>query len=333
VSSHSHGSGEFARRQKFVLFCATWIAVISACGGEPEPPSVRDGLGPNRNAGGGSAIPGAGNGAAPPNFGTRPGVLPQIDPSTVPAGGSGCLNATVLFVVDGSGSMNEPFGSGTRWTSLRTALLDPMAGFIPRFQHEAQFGMMIYDGSIDALASFAEPMAGAMAMCSSATPANASAMCPRLVEVPPVLANMPAIDAMFPAQELGGSTPTHKAMNTAVDQMIASSTGKDVASNPHFIILATDGQPNDICMGGSGGDGSAQKACVIAAVDRAAAANITTYVISLAGQDMELEAHLAEVAKHGNPKDPLAHTFSPMTQEDLVKALREVLTSALGCVI
>lgn len=315
-----------------MLGCAALTVAVIGCGSDAPTNSSRDGLG-RRAAGGASAAPRSGNGAVPPNFGTRPGVLPPIDPATVPAGGSGCLNATVLFVVDGSGSMNEPFGSGTRWTSLRTALLDPMTGFITRTQHEANFGMMIYDGSIDARASFAEPMAGAMAMCSSATPANSADMCPRLVQVPPVLANMSAIDAMFPAQELGGSTPTHKAMNSAVDQMIASSMGKDISANPHFIILATDGQPNDICTGGSGGDGTAQKACVIAAVDRAAAANITTFVISLAGQDMALEAHLAEVAKHGNPKDPMAHTFSPMTQDDLVNALRTVLTSALGCVI
>jgi hypothetical protein len=69
----------------------------------------------------------------------------------------------------------------------------------------------------------------------------------------------------------------------------------------------------------------------VSAVDRAAAADITAFVISLAGTDKTHEAHLADVAKHGSPKDPSAHTFSPMTPDDLVNTLRSVLTSALGC--
>jgi Mg-chelatase subunit ChlD len=141
------------------------------------------------------------------------------------------------------------------------------------------------------------------------------------------------INSMFPAAQLGGSTPTHKAMNAAVDQMLASAEGKDPSTSPHYIILATDGQPNDICQGGVGGDGSMEKAAVLAAVDRAAAAGITTFVVSLAGQDMALEMHLAEVAKHGNPKDPAARTYSPATPADLVMSLRGVLSVALDCVL
>lgn len=260
----------------------------------------------------------------------RPGQLPPVMATST--GASACLDAVVLFVVDGSGSMCEVFGTATRWTGLRSALLDPMAGVIPRLETEAQFGLMIYDGSIDLTAAQNATMASPNPTCAGLG-GRGSMECPRYSRVAPMFSNAKAINAAFPEREPGGSTPTHKAMNDAVAQMMMSAAGKDPASNPHVIILATDGQPNDICTGGAGGDGSAQKAEVIAATDRAAAAGIRTFVISLAGTDMGLEAHLAEVAKHGDPLNPAAHTFSPMTPEDLQMSLRMVLGSALGCVI
>jgi hypothetical protein len=70
---------------------------------------------------------------------------------------------------------------------------------------------------------------------------------------------------------------------------------------------------------------------VIAAVDRAATARITTFVISLAGGDGALQAHLDEVARHGQPSNPNAKTFSPMTPQDLVTTLAAVLGGAIGC--
>lgn len=157
--------------------------------------------------------------------------------------------------------------------------------------------------------------------------------CPRSVQVPPRFMNAGPLDQAFPQRELGGSTPTHKAMDAAVMQMMMSAAGKDPSLSPHVIILATDGQPNDICTGGLGGDGSAQKLEVIAAVDRAFAAGIRTFVISFAGQDAGLEAHLAEVARHGDPMNPAAHTYSPVSPEALQADLRTLLGAALGCVI
>jgi hypothetical protein len=101
-------------------------------------------------------------------------------------------------------------------------------------------------------------------------------------------------------------------------------------SNPQYIILATDGQPNDICTNGTGGDGTAQQMGVIAAVDKAAQMGITTFVISLAS-DAALQAQLDVVAKHGNPADPMAHTFSPMNPQDSTMTLSKLLSGALGC--
>jgi hypothetical protein len=243
---------------------------------------------------------------------------------------SSCSSPTVLFVVDGSGSMSEGFGGPSRWQALRSALLDPMTGFISRFQDKASFGLLIYDGSIETGRSQSGASAAAN-MCPTAMSAMSDAMCPRLVSVPPMFTNLSAIDTMYPATELGGSTPTDKALAAAVEQVIALTAGKDVEQNPGFIILATDGEPNDLCAGGRGGDGSLQRQCVVSAVDRAAAAKIRTFVISLAGNDMELQQHLTDVAKHGDPTNPMAHPYSPMNPDELVMALKAALTPALGC--
>jgi Mg-chelatase subunit ChlD len=136
---------------------------------------------------------------------------------------------------------------------------------------------------------------------------------------------------MYPAKELGGSTPTDKALAAAVEQVITITAGKDPTQNPGFIILATDGEPNDLCFGGKGGDGTLQRQCVISAVDRAAAAKIRTFVISLAGNDKRLQEHLVEVAKHGDPTNAMAHPYSPMNPNELVETLKTVLTAAVGC--
>lgn len=244
---------------------------------------------------------------------------------------SSCSDPTVMFVIDGSGSMGEAFGGPSRWAALRSALLDPMTGFIARFQDKAAFGLIIYDGTIDTSTSQSRSANQAAPMCPTALSATRDMMCPRLISVPPRRENLMTIESMYADKELGGSTPTDKALAVAVDQMIELTEGKDPAQSPGFIILATDGEPNDLCFGGRGGDGSTQRACVVSAVDRAAAAQIRTYVISLAGNDMKLEQHLAEVAKHGDPSDPAAHTYNPMTPEELVMALKAVLTPALGC--
>jgi hypothetical protein len=329
------------------IIMSAWVALSLAgssllagsCAGEDTAGGGRgrpaNGTGGIAGGGFGNPMPVAGrlSTAGAPDFGSRPGMLPPVVPGSAPTGGSSCLDATVLFVVDGSGSMCDTFGNATRWTALRSALLAPMTGLIPQLENEAQFGIMIYDGGIDPQAASMQTNASPSPQCAAFMGGGGGGGCPRLVQVPPKFANTAMINSMFPAAQLGGSTPTHKAMNAAVDQMLASAAGKDPTTSPHYIILATDGQPNDICQGGVGGDGMMEKAAVIAAVDRAAAAGITTFVVSLAGQDMALEMHLAEVAKHGNPKDPAARTYSPATPADLVMSLRGVLSVALDCVL
>jgi hypothetical protein len=239
----------------------------------------------------------------------------------------------IMFVIDGSGSMCENFGGMTRWTSLRTALMAADTGLIPRLQATAEFGLLVYDGTIDAfLAVTAIGGSPSPACAGMYLEQKAMGECPGLVPVPIAINNAPAIDMAYPMTELGGSTPTDKAMMRAVDDLIAiRPTNPDELRKPQYIILATDGQPNDICVGGVGGDGNAQKMGVIAQVDRASMEGIKTFVVSLAGGDMGLQAHLDEVARHGDPMNPMARTYSPETPEELVTQLATLVGGAVGC--
>jgi len=239
----------------------------------------------------------------------------------------------ILFVVDGSGSMCETFGGSTRWQSLRAALLAADTGLIPRLQATAEFGLLVYDGTIDPFLAIGAIGGSPSPQCAGMyIEQKAMGECPGLISVPIAPNNAPPIDMAFPATELGGSTPTDKAMNRAIDDLIASRpTDPDIVPKPQYVILATDGQPNDICVGGVGGDGNAQKMGVIAAVDRGAAEHIKTFVVSLAGGDMGLQAHLTEVAMHGDPMNPMARTYTPESPEELVTQLAALVGGAVGC--
>lgn len=132
------------------LLSSSAIAATS-CGDESQSSSEggrRDSAAHGAVAdGGGAAV--AGNGASVASSGSsalpdlgRPSMLPPVI-AAPPGAASGCLEAVVLFVIDGSGSMCDVFGSSTRWTAMRSALLAPMVGLIPQLAAEAQFGMMI----------------------------------------------------------------------------------------------------------------------------------------------------------------------------------------------
>ena len=297
----------------------------------------------------------AGRGALPvgPNMSTTPGLLPATGTGLLPTvskptpGDEICASAvvqtnknmpTVVFVVDGSGSMCAPFGeTTTRWQALRSALLDPMKGLIYRLQNAVRFGITLYDGTIDPMLSDATSLIQnpPCALIYATLGGKNMGMCPQLLEaMPPKLDNASAIDMVFPQVELGGSTPTDRVAAHVIDALIASQVPArpdEPAPSKTYVILATDGAPNDICVNGKGGDGSQQRQGVISAVDRGAAAGITTWVISLAAGDVALQAHLDEVAKHGDPSNPGAKTFSPTNPDELIMTLAVLLGGAVGC--
>jgi hypothetical protein len=303
-----------------------------------------------------SALPGAtgaaassgassGSGFGNPNLSAPQGVA-GTGTGTGANGAGTCATAlvnvsrsmpTVVFVIDGSGSMCATFGNSTRWKALRTALLDPMKGLIYRLQNAVSFGATLYDGTIDLGLALGGDVSNDPACALTYATMKDTGDCPQLIDVmPPQLNNAAAIDMKVPMTELGGSTPTDKAMSHVMDALIAAKPqpggpDKNVMVSPTYVILATDGAPNDICVGGMGGDGSAQQMGVLTAVDRGVAAGITTWAISLAGTDKTLQARVEEIAKHGDPKNAMAHAFSPMNPDELITTLATLLGGAVGC--
>ena len=301
-------------------------------GGVPTIPTGSAGLGVGAaGAAASGPLPGAGGTNA---FGNPTGPAKMIGDGTMK--GNSCLEPIVSFVIDGSGSMCEVFGGGTRWTELRKTLLDPMNGLIFRFQAQVDFSVTLYDGNIDfgVMATGGTPSPACAGMASISRVGGGGAdQCPQLLRSGTGRNNAMAIANMYPMMQLGGSTPTDRAMNAAVDALIMAKPGSNPMTNPKFLILATDGQPNDICTGGMGGDGMPQQAAVVAAVERAYMAGIRTYVISLANGDPVLEQHLTLVAQRGDQANPMAHTYSPATPDALLMDMKTLLGNALGCAV
>lgn len=334
--------------------CAFALLAAVSCSSEPGGPLGSSRISSSGPASAGRPAFGAAGAAADsggvvigtPQGPVAPGVLPSA--TKPPSGDEICASAvvqtnknmpTIVFVVDGSGSMCAPFGeTTTRWQSLRTALLDPTKGLVYKLQNAVRFGITLYDGTIDPMLSLE---AGSLiqnppcALIYGTLGGKDKGMCPQLIEsMPPQLDNAAAIDMIYPQVELGGSTPTDRVLGHVMDGLIASlgtARPDEPAPSKTYVILATDGAPNDICVNGAGGDGSVQRQGVLAAVDRGASAGITTWVISLAAGDAFLQAHLDEVAKHGDPSNANAVTFSPTNPDELIKTLAGLLGGAVGC--
>jgi Mg-chelatase subunit ChlD len=228
---------------------------------------------------------------------------------------------TVIFLLDGSSSMNAAFGAGTRWTVLRDTLLGP-TGVIPMLESTVNFGSTIY---------------------------GTGAECPTLLEVQPALSNLAQISAAFPATEPGVGTPTGEALQTVVDRLPDYNEMLDASGAAPVVILATDGEPNG-CIGQSAatcdwlGDLAnciasaasvpANYETTLAAVRSAQAKNIPVWIISLADglnaiPDLQRTANIGA----GLPEDasPGATIFAPQNGMELTNTISSLISQATSC--
>jgi hypothetical protein len=255
------------------------------------------------------------------------------------------VTPTIWLVIDGSGSMADEFGGSTRWESLRSALMAP-DGVVSGLQQNVRFGMVIYSGGeqmVPACAGVVNFACGCYtgaepACCTAAcggTPPVPVGMCADLVVVDPAISNYMTLDAAYPAHEIGGWTPTDRALEHVVTALpvLNGPIVPDLKKDPIYVILATDGAPNDQCNGagfGGGGGGAAGFQPVVAkrVVDTVTAGvqkGMHMFVISLAGDDPELSAHLVEVANIGSPGQK---PFVPAGKDELVAALQQIIGGA-----
>lgn len=267
---------------------------------------------------------------------------------------------TVWLVVDGSSSMAEDFQGTSRWTALRSALMDP-TGVVPALETAVRFGLVIYNGPAENLIGpiigaagsggscnapeninplclcftgnepfCCQPQCGGMSSMAPAMPApTGAAQCENLVVVDPQLSNQAAIAAAYPMQELGGSTPTHRALERIVGTLpVVDRSLPDDMSGPTYVLLATDGAPNEICLGASGDMPSLQldaSASVLEVTRDGVQMGMRMFVVSLAGDDARLRQHLEEVAAIGSPGQP---PFEPAGKDELVETLRGIIGGA-----
>lgn len=316
---------------------------LSACSAEPSKGSSRLGgprTGSNTstmqgNAGSLSIDPGP-NGNGSPVIESGPKV-PEMLPEGVCAQATVTASRivpTVYLVIDGSGSMNAPFGDGTRWSVLRDALVGPN-GVVTRLESVVKFGMTIYGNS--------NPM-----------------MCPMLVEVkPPALNNLATMSAMYPQSETGGGTPTGEALQGVVDSLpdFSQPTLDGPQEKAPIIILATDGEPNGCneavaqvlncasaadpfaCLGNAAAslaNAAATYETTIRAVQTAKEKMIPVWVVSLAAglnsiPDLQRTANIG--AGLDENASPGATIYSPENPDDLTNTLTQLIGAAVDCTV
>lgn len=218
------------------------------------------------------------------------------------------VTPTVWLIVDGSSSMDEAFeGSTSRWLALRSTLMDP-GGVVDTLQRSVRFGLVIYAG-------------------------GDSTNCVQLVTVDPALDNLPKMAGQYPMAPLAQGTPTDKALEYVVNDLPVLNEGMlDQTGGPVYVVLATDGAPNDNCGAGGGrrqnGNAPVEQR-VIDITAQGTAQGMQMFVVSLAGGDSRLQSHLEAVAAATASKTP---PFVPSTKNDLITAFQEIVGGA-SCLV
>ncbi len=194
---------------------------------------------------------GARTGLLPGERATKPdatGGMPAVEPEPDPT----CVDltldyttepASVLLLIDRSGSMTEPFGFGTRWSVVRDALFDEERGLVTTLDGVANTGLAFYT-SRDGFSGGTCPMLDA----SSLEFSNGKAL-------------RDAFDATFPEPE--GDTPTGEAVSKATELLLAAA-----APGPRYLVLVTDGEP-DTCAVPDPQEGQPESLSAVAAAQQA----------------------------------------------------------------
>jgi Mg-chelatase subunit ChlD len=251
----------------------------------------------------------------------------------------GRVTPVVWLVLDGSGSMADPLmasadpampvAGASRWDSLRPALMDPTNGVVKTLDPLVKFGMVMYDGPLGGVPGTTQTLPDG----GPATGMPPTDECPRLTVVEPALNNFTVLDPLIPTVPPGGSTPTHKAMAQVLSHLPANLQVPDGSVDPVYVVLATDGAPNDYCSGMGGfnpfqtGPDPVQE-MVVSLTGQMQMKGVPVYVISLAAGDQRLASHLAAVAAAGGTGLP---PFTPQNKDALVKTFMDIIGPEVLC--
>jgi hypothetical protein len=137
--------------------------------------------------------------------------------------------------------------------------------------------------------------------------------------------NASAIKQALDGASPQGLTPTAAAIDRAVAWL---SQVVDANGHAHYLLVATDGEPN--CKGGGGAESDSPAA--IAAVEHAAQAGIHTFVVGI-GSNTGADQTLTEMAKAGKEPAPGGKPYySVSTTQELVKVLQGIAGQLVSCI-
>lgn len=208
-------------------------------------------------------------GADAPEDADEPTPEPEPEPEPIrcdsPSFDYAAEPATVVLLVDRSGSMTEPFGSDTRWNVVRDALFRERDGLVPRLADTARFGLAFYT-SLDGFSG---------------------GTCPMMDYTSPVLGDPDVLRQAFDSTSPlpNGDTPTGEALLDALDWL-----DQDDTPGPRYLVLITDGEP-DTCLVPDPQNGHEE---ALQAAREAHDRGIEMYVVGV-GSDVG-ESHLQQMA-------------------------------------
>ena len=305
--------GESCRRSLEVVL---WLA-LCACSSDDGPslPPIKGNFdNPTAIAGSGSKGTGPGTGKIGLDGACANGRITALR-----------VSPKVALVLDGSCSMSTDYPANgqesatecssnprSRWTALRSALIDPQRGVVPKLEKVVAFGVVTF---------------GTRPSCP--IPGN---------PIKPRLNSLAAISAELPMVQPGQYTPTGPALDWVYENWIEAQ-GPDDPGAAQIVILATDGEPNSCGGGGMGRGGMGQNGQAmtnyqpsIDAVKKGTEKGATTYIISLADASGPFHDHLQELANLGNPRaGGKAQLYEPANPDQLSKALETLAGEAVGC--
>jgi hypothetical protein len=208
----------------------------------------------------------------------------------------------IMMVFDRSSSMNMivPGTMNSRFTEASAAIADVLT----KTNATVQWGLKLF------------PTGAMMCNINPGVEVAVAAM------TGPSVSN--AIAGAVPGMPTG--TPTPMAVMMGTEHLKMRTT-----SNPKYILLVTDGEPN--CANGNGGGGGNSAMASVMAIQAAATAGFHTFVVGIATAGTDADTTLNNMAMAGGEARMGATKYYPATlRDELVTVLTQITGQVTNCI-